>query len=306
MREPLRAGVAGAGVFGGHHARKYASMPGVQLCGVYDRGTGRAVALAQSLGAPSYHDLQAFLAEIDVVTIAAPGVTHMELAWAALDAGVHVYVEKPLASTVQGARALTDKAEAAGLVLACGHQERAVFDAMGLFTAPERPLRVEAVRRGAWSGRNADVSVVLDLMIHDLDLALSLADGEPVEVDGGSEVSHGPFPDRAHAEIAFRGGMSAHFEADRDAAERHRSMRLVYPSGPVEIDFLARTFSNGAGFPLNGDFADTEQGRDPLGASVAAFVAAVRGEAPRPLVTGAEAARALTLALQVEHAAPPP
>ncbi|HEX8569699.1 MAG TPA: Gfo/Idh/MocA family oxidoreductase [Caulobacteraceae bacterium] len=306
MRKPLRAGVAGAGVFGGHHARKYASLPDVELCGVYDRGTGRAVALAQELGAPSFHDLEAFLDGLDVVTIAAPGVTHMELAWAALDAGVHVYVEKPLASTVQGARALTAKAAEAGVVLACGHQERAVFDAMGLFTAPERPLRVEAVRRGTWSGRNADVSVVLDLMIHDLDLALSLAEGDPVQVDGGSEVSHGPFPDRASAEIAFAGGTIASIEADRDAGERHRTMRLVYPSGTLEIDFLARTFSNGAGFPLNADFAETEQGRDPLGASVAAFVAAVRGEAPRPLVTGEEAARALKLALQVEHAAPPP
>ena len=306
MRQPLKAGVAGAGVFGGHHARKYASLPGVELRGVYDRGTGRAVALAESLGAPSFHDLEAFLSELDVVTIAAPGVTHMELAWAALEAGVHVYVEKPLASTVQGARALTARAEAAGLVLACGHQERAVFDAMGLFTAPERPLRVEAVREGAWSGRNADGSVVLDLMIHDLDLALSLAGGEPVQVEGGSEVSHGPFPDRAHAEIEFRGGMTAHFEANRDAPERRRTMRLVYPSGIVEIDFLARTFSNGAGFPLEAGFAETEQGRDPLGASVSAFVAAVRGEAPRPLVTGEEAAAALRLALQVEHAAPPP
>ena len=306
MRDVLRAGVAGAGVFGGHHARKYASLPGVRLCGVYDRGTGRAAALAQELDAPSYHDLAAFLDAVDVVTIAAPGVTHMELAWVALEAGVHVYVEKPLASTAQGARALTSKAEAGGLVLACGHQERAVFDAMGLFTAPERPTRVEAIRKGTWSGRNADVSVVLDLMIHDLDLALSLAGEDPVAVDGGSEVSHGPFPDRARAEIAFPGGMTAHFEADRDAAERWRTMRLEYPSGVVEIDFLARTFSNGAGFPLEAGFAETEQGRDPLGASVAAFVAAVRGEAPRPLVTGAEAARALKLALQVEHAAPPP
>jgi hypothetical protein len=100
--------------------------------------------------------------------------------------------------------------------------------------------------------------------------------------------------------------MSGHFEADRDAPARERTMRLVYPSGVVEIDFLARTFRNEAGFDLNADFDATPQGKDPLGASVAAFVAAVQGKAARPLVTGEEAAQALRLALQVEHAAPAP
>jgi len=304
--QQLRAGVAGAGVFGGHHARKYASLEGVELAGVYDRGTGRAQALADELGVRCFHDLDAFLHAVDAVTVAAPAVTHMELAWAALDAGAHVYVEKPLASTLQGAQALTRKAAEAGRVLAVGHQERAVFAAMGLFEAPEKPLRVEAVRRGTWSGRNADVSVVLDLMVHDLDLALALAGEGPAHVEGGSMVSHGPFPDRAYAEIRFPGGMTARVEADRDADERHRTMRLVYPSGVVEIDFLKRSFRNEAGLPLNADFAETEQGRDPLGASVAAFVAAVQGRRARPLVSGEEAAAALKLALQVEHAAPAP
>ncbi len=303
MVQPLRAGVAGAGVFGGHHARKYASLEGVELVGVYDRGTGRALALAEQLGSPGFVDLEAFLARAEAVTIAAPAVAHFELAWAALDAGAHVYAEKPLASTLQGARALVTKARERGRVLACGHQERAVFAAMGLFSTPERPTRVEAVRRNTHTGRGADVSVVLDLMIHDLDLAVALAGGEAASVDGWSEVSRGPFSDRARAEIAFPNGMTAHFEADRDAAERERTMRLVYPSGVVEIDFLQRTFRNEAGFPLNPDFAETEEGRDPLGASVAAFVAAVRGEAERPLVTGEEAARALALALRIEKAA---
>ena len=303
MERTLRAGVAGAGVFGGHHARKYASLPHVQLVGVYDRGTGRALALAEELGAPGYTDLEAFLESVDMVTIAAPAVTHMELAWAALDHGLHVYVEKPLASTLPGARALVGKAAERGRVLACGHQERAVFAAMGLFAAPERPTRIEAVRRNTHTGRGADVSVVLDLMIHDLDLALSLSDGEPGEVSGQTRVSVGPFADAARAEIGFADGMTVVLEADRDAERRERTMRLVYPSGVVEIDFLARTFRNDTGFPLEAGFAETPEGRDPLGTSVAAFVAAVRGEKKRALVTGEEAARALELALLVERSA---
>jgi predicted dehydrogenase len=299
----LRAGVAGAGVFGGHHARKYASLPGVELVGIYDRGTGRALALAEELDAPGYTDLEAFLGSVDMVTIAAPAVTHMELAWGALDHGLHVYVEKPLASTLAGARALVGKAAERGRVLACGHQERAVFAAMGLFSAPEQPTRIEAVRRNTHTGRGADVSVVLDLMIHDLDLALSLSSGAPADVSGSTVVTMGPFADRARADVAFADGMTVHLEADRNATQRERTMRLVYPSGEVEIDFLARTFRNTTGFALEENFTETPDGRDPLGASVAAFVAAARGEAKRPLVTGEEAARALELALIVERSA---
>ena len=309
MTRTLRAGVAGAGVFGGHHARKYVSLPDVELVGVYDRGTGRALTLAEELGVPGFTDLDAFLDCVDMVTIAAPAVTHMELAWAALDHGLHVYVEKPLASTLHGARALTAKAAERRLVLACGHQERAVFAAMGLFDAPERPTRIEAVRRNTHTGRGADVSVVLDLMIHDLDLALSLSSGQPGSVSGVTGVTTGPFADSARADISFDDGMSVRLEADRDARQRERTMRLVYPSGELEIDFLARTFSNTTGFTLQPDFAETPEGRDPLGTSVAAFVAAVRGERPRPLVTGEDAARALELALVVERSAsltPPP
>jgi predicted dehydrogenase len=146
-------------------------------------------------------------------------------------------------------------------------------------------------------------------MIHDLDLAVALAGGQAAtDVQGDSVTTQGPFHDRAWAEIAFAGGpdgpgMTARFEADRDAPERHRTMRITYPSGVLEIDFLARTFQNGTGFALNADFDQTEGGRDPLGVSVAAFVAACRGEAPRPLVTGEEAAAALALALRIEKAA---
>jgi predicted dehydrogenase len=174
---------------------------------------------------------------------------------------------------------------------------------MGLLSTPERPTRIEAVRRNTHTGRGADVSVVLDLMIHDLDLALSLADGGPGQVSGMTHVSVGPFADAARADLAFAGGLSVRLDADRDADRRERTMRLVYPSGEVEIDFLARTFRNTTSFPLEENFTDTPDGRDPLGASVAAFVAAVRGETARPLVTGDEAARALELALLVERSA---
>jgi predicted dehydrogenase len=305
MTKTLRAGVAGAGVFGGHHARKYAGSDGVELVGVYDRGTGRALALAETLGVRGFEadHWDEFIESVDVLTIAAPALAHGFLAVRALERGVHVYVEKPLAATIQESEAILGAARDAGCVVACGHQERIVFSEMGLFDAPERPTRVEAVRKGTWTGRNDDVSVVLDLMIHDLDLALMLAGDEPKAVTAnGRRHNSSVLADAVEAEIGFSGGMVAAFTASRSAEARERTMRVVYPSGAVEIDFLARTFRSDLPFELRPDFADTLRGKDPLGASVSDFLAAVRGRAKRPAVTGDEAGRALALALAVEEA----
>ena len=306
MSKKLRAGVAGAGVFGGHHARKYAASEGVELVGIYDRGTGRALSLAEALGVRGFEaeDWEAFISGVDVLTVAAPALAHAPLAVRALERGVHVYVEKPLAVTVQEGEAILGAARDCGRVVACGHQERIVSAEMGLFATPERPLRVEAVRKGPWTGRSDDISVVLDLMIHDLDLALTLAGAEPVAVEAEGRAFDGrALADEVRAEIRFEGGLVAAFTASRAAEARERTMRVVYPSGVVEIDFQARTFRTDLPFALRPDFADTARGKDPLGASVADFLAAVRGEAERPAVTGDEAGRALALALAVDEAA---
>ena len=303
MRQVLRAGVIGAGVFGGHHARKYASLSGVKLAAVLDPHEERAEALAGPAGAKVFDDLDAFLDAVDLVTIASPASTHAPLALAALTKGRHVYVEKPLADGGHEAWALVEAAKASGKVLACGHQERAVFRAMGLMELPERPLRLEAVRHGVFTGRNTDVSCVLDLMIHDIDLALALNPSAVLEISAKGRITAGPFADHAEAELALDDGMAVSLEASRVADRRERTMRVVFPSGEVEIDFLARRFIDRTPFGLKAGFAESADGRDPLGASVAAFVAAVRGKAARPLVTGEEAARALDVALEVDLAA---
>jgi predicted dehydrogenase len=302
MTQTLKAGVVGAGVFGGYHAKKYAELADVDLVAVFDIDLARAQALAEPLGAIGFDDLKAFLAAVDVVTVAAPAVHHAEPAIAALKAGKPVYSEKPLAVSPADADKMVAIAAWAGLPLACGHQERVVFQAMGLLDIPEQPLRLEAVRRGTPSDRNLDVSVVLDLMIHDIDLALALCDGEPIAVEGEGAITRSMSLDWVKAEATFDNGFTAVFEASRVAEARERTMKVVYPSGEVEIDFLARTFRNTTPFPLIENFTETPAGKDPLGASVAGFLKAVRGEAPRPVVTGEEAARALDLALAVEQA----
>jgi predicted dehydrogenase len=302
MTQTLKAGVVGAGVFGGYHAKKYAELDGVTLVGVFDIDLARATALAGPLGAQGYDDMDAFLAAVDVVTVAAPAVHHAAPALAALKAGKPVYSEKPIAVSPEDADKMVAAAAKGGVPLACGHQERVVFQAMGLLDIPEQPLRLEAVRRGTPSDRNLDVSVVLDLMIHDIDLALALCDGEPIAVEGEGAITRATSLDWVKAEATFDNGFTAVFDSSRVAEARERTMKVVYPSGEVEIDFLQRTFRNTTPYPLIENFTETPAGQDPLGLSVAGFLAAVRGEAPRPVVTGEEAARALDLALAVEQA----
>jgi predicted dehydrogenase len=197
---------------------------------------------------------------------------------------------------------LVEAAARAGVVLACGHQERVVSKAMGLLDVPEKPVLLEAVRLSPWGPRNADVSCVLDLMIHDIDLALTLNPSAPLTVEAKGRATVGPLLDEVRAEMTLEDGARVVLEASRIAPDRRRRMRVVYPSGEVEIDFVTRGFRNSTPFALNPDFIDTPAGQNPLAVSVQAFVAAVRGQIPRPAVTGEEAARALALALAIERA----
>ena len=302
MVESLRGGVIGAGVFGGYHARQYARLSGVVLSGVLDTHADRAAQVAMPLGGRGFTDIAEFLAAVDVVTVASPASFHAEHALVALAAGKSVYIEKPIATSVADGERVRTAAAAKGLVVACGHQERVVFQAMGLLDVPEQPLRLEALRHGPPSDRSRDVSAVLDLMVHDIDLGLAISASAPVTAEGEGRLSDDGVWDVARAEVSFEDGFTATFDVSRQAPARKRTMLVVYPSGEVEIDFVARTFRNTTPYALNADFADTPAGTDPLGASVAGFLAAVRGDAPRPIVTADEAIAALDLALAVEQA----
>jgi predicted dehydrogenase len=297
----LKAGVVGAGVFGGFHAAKYAERTDVSLIGVFDPHPDRAGALADRFGVWAAHDLAALLERIDVLSIASPAHTHAALALAALAAGKHVYVEKPIATSLEDADAIVAAGRLRGVIVACGFLERAAFRAMNLFDVPETPLRMEAARRGPPSPRSLDVSVVMDLMIHDLDLALVLSGAPALAVEAeGKRITNRLF-DVVEAEISFEGGFTASLSASRVAEGRERAMRLVYPSGEVRIDFLTHHFENTTALALNSAFEETPAGKDRLGASIGAFLAAVRGEAP-PLADAEDGARALDLVLAVEQA----
>ena len=302
MAETLRAGVIGAGVFGGYHAQKWAGFDGVELTAVFDSHPERAKALAAKFGARAFTDLPAFFDAVDVVSITTPAISHGPRALQALKAGKPVYIEKPLAVTPNEADAIVAEAARRGLVVACGFSERVAIEAIGLFAVRDRPLLIEATRLGASSPRNQDVSVVLDLMIHDIDIALRLAGGAPLTVEAEGVTGATGLLDEVHAEMTFDSGAVARLHASRVAPAADRRMRIGYPGGTVDIDFVTGDLKNEAGFPLDPDFAATPASRDRLNASLARFLAAVRGEGC-VLASAQDGIRTLDLALAVEQAA---
>lgn len=297
--DPIRVGVVGAGVFGGYHAQKFVTLAGAKFVGVHDLDLGAAEALCERVGAGAgFADLDELIDACDAVVIATPASTHAELTRKVLKASRHALVEKPLALSGVEARELAALAVESGLILQVGHQERLVFDAMGLLAIPERPKTLTAVRKGPRSpeGRCEDVSVVFDLMIHDLDLAAELFGCAADRVRGGGRSAHTTLLDDATAEVRFGEGKAV-LTASRCAANRERKMRVEYASGVVEIDFLTRTVSNTTPYEIHADVSEVLP--DPLRAAGQAFLAAIRGEAVSP-ITGGVGARAADLAERVE------
>ena len=303
MDRKISIGISGAGVFGSHHAAKLAAHPRVDFAGVYDpEHPERAAALTCQFGGTAFATRAGMMAAAEALIIASPASVHYRQGIDALRHGLHVLVEKPLATRLDHAREMVAMAEERGVVLQVGHQERFVSSAIGLFDIPERPLRIEAQRMAPFGPRGTDVSVTLDLMTHDLDLLNVLIGGEASGVRAQVRRGPGGRIDDARAHITWPDGREARIHASRQAPKRARHMRIEYPSGVVEIDFCNRSLVNGTPFALDEDFGRKADAHDSLAAEVDAFVRAILDGETVP-VCGAEGARALALALRVDTAA---
>jgi predicted dehydrogenase len=302
-RGKVRVGVVGAGVFGGYHAQKFSSTPHAEFVGVFDLNAAAAASVIAKVGkGAAFRSFEALAEKCDALVIATPAVSHASLTRRALEAGKHALVEKPLALTGHEARALAGLALERNLVLQVGHQERLVFQAMGLFATGERPISIEAARLGPASpeGRCEDVSAIFDLMIHDLDLAAELFGSEVKSVYGRGRKIHTDKIDEALALVKFANGGEAKLTASRARDQRSRSMRVDYPSGTVEIDFLTRKVKNTTPFNIRADISEILP--DPLRAADEAFLAAIQGRDVSPM-TGGVGARAAAMAELVERSA---
>ena len=295
--EHLKAAVVGAGAFGRLHASKYKGLSGVELIAVADTNADARRHFQVGAGIRAVADWRALLGHVDVVSVCSPASTHATIVRAFLNSGAHVLVEKPIATDVDEADELISLAERTGKVLTVGHQERFVFAKTGLLEFTATPQEISCWRLGPWTGRGADVSVVLDLMIHDLDLVHRLVPDSISAVAARARSVHSRHADEVTAQLDFAGGTRVRLDASRVAGARSRGMRVTYDDGLVEVDFISRKVRNTTARSLN-----PLQFDDPLGASVAAFVDAVRGSS-MALVRPEEARLALETALMIEESA---
>lgn len=314
MTAPLPVGVIGVGALGRHHARHLASAHAAELVGVHDQDPVRAEEVAAACGTRAYHDLDALLARVEAVTIAVPTGAHAAVGIRALERGVAVLMEKPLAGTLAEADQLLAAAEAAGVPLQVGHVER--FNRILRAAQPflDQPRYLESTRLSPFQPRGTDVAVVLDLMIHDLDLLLHLTGGSAAaEVRASGVAVLSPHLDMANARVEFAHGAVANVTASRMARERVRRLRIFQPNGYFSLDLgagagefmrLQPGFQPGNATSLE-DIVERipleAPPADALGLELASFVQVVRGQ-PGTVVTGAEGRAALALALQVTEA----
>jgi|YNPMSStandDraft_2_1061718.scaffolds.fasta_scaffold00020_8 predicted dehydrogenase len=294
----VRVAVIGAGHFGRFHAQKVAAAAGAVLVGIHDRHPERAAAVAAELGAPALASASDAIEASEAVIVATSTPSHHEIAAAAFDAGRHVLVEKPMTATLAEADDLIARAARAGRVLQVGHLERFSAARGALARHVSRPLVMECVRVSPFRPRGLDVSVVLDLMIHDIDLVLMLAQAAPVSVEATGATVMSDRIDVALARLAFADGRAASLSASRIAPGTTRTLRVAGVDGTLEADLVARTLRR---FRVADGSVSEESWTeaDSLAAQLEGFLAAVRGEAP-PRVDGRAGRAALAIALEIE------
>jgi predicted dehydrogenase len=297
----LRAGVVGVGYLGTFHAQKYADHAAVDLVAVADVDAGRARAVGEQLGVAWFTDHQALAGRVDCASVATPTAAHHAIARELLAAGVDVLVEKPVTSTVDQGRALLEVAARGGRVLQVGHLER--FNPAMRAVAPyiEAPRFIESQRLASFGPRGTDVDVILDLMIHDLDLVLSMVNSPVRSVDAVGVPVLTTAIDIADVRIRFATGCVANVTASRVSAKRERKLRIFQPDASFSIDFdqrqvrMARRHRTAAGetnVTLEEPIGDEG---DALRTEIEAFVQAVQARETPP-VSGWDGLRALEIA----------
>ncbi len=316
MNHQIRTGVIGVGNIGQHHARIYASLPGSQLVGIADIDPQRAQEIAARYQVPAYADYRTLLDKVDAVSVAAPTTMHHEIGLACLASGVHVMMEKPLAASVQQGYELAALAEQARLVLQIGHVERfnPTFVELANVLTDLQILAVEARRLSPFATRAADVSVVYDLMVHDLDLILNLIPAPLRNVSATGSRIRSPQHDHAMALLTFDTSQVAGLSASKVTQHKVRQMAVTCAEAFVVADFLTRTVmvhrqSSADYFAQRGEVLYRQEGLieqvyvpqiEPLYAELQHFLACVREGRP-PRVGSKEAIRVMTVAEEIEQ-----
>ncbi|HUA33068.1 MAG TPA: Gfo/Idh/MocA family oxidoreductase [Candidatus Binataceae bacterium] len=304
----LRAAVVGAGRLGSLHARKYAALDAVSVDYIVDLDRDRAAQLAAELGATAIADYRALAGKVDLATVASPGITHHEIASALLASGIDVLLEKPMAATLAQARELAALASRSGRVLQIGHLERFNPAVVHLHSIVKNPRFVECHRLASFTERGTDVDVILDLMVHDLDVILSVAPSEVASLEAVGVAILTDRIDLANARIRFRSGLIANLVTSRVAARRERKIRFFQPDAYISVDYEARRIQiyrkspapPGSQFPMiSAEQIDLGEA-DPLADEVRSFVEAVKTRA-QPAVSADDGLRVMELTERIKQ-----
>ena len=310
----MRVGVVGAGGLGYHHVRILRELQGPAFAGFYDARADRADQVARELGVVAHRSLESLLDVVDAVTIVVPTPAHFAVAREVLGRGIHALIVKPIATSLAEADEMLALARANGVLVQTGHVERFNRAIRAALPFVDAPRFIESDRLAPFNPRGADVAVVLDLMIHDIDLVHTLVGGHAASVSAVGVAVLTPFVDIANARLTFDSGAVANITASRVSRERMRKLRIFQQSGYLSLDLGS---GEGEFFRLRGDvdiaalaaaplaleqFVEriplrAEEG-EPLRLEFESFLAAVRGDAP-VAVSGEAGREALAVALQI-------
>ena len=307
MAASIRTAVVGTGHFGQYHAQKLAKIPGSELVAVADIDAERAAEVGGQLGVEAITDPSDLIGRVDAVSVVVPTRSHFDVAAEFLKAGVHVMVEKPITGEEASARELIALATANKVILQVGHLARFAGVTEALIQAVDQPLYIESVRVAPFKPRGTDVSVILDLMIHDLDLVLALTDAELTEVDAVGTSVLSESEDMANARLKFAGGCIANITASRVSLKTERKMRIFQRDTYISVDFETQTIrsfrkvgDSGDSMPNVVPSQDSFEETDALELELTAFVASAQDGTP-PLVNGEAGLRALLAAQRVTN-----
>lgn len=304
----LRAAVVGVGYLGNFHAQKYASLKNVDLVGVADSDPARCAEIAAALGTTRFADYHDLAGKIDVVSIVVPTIMHHQVAAYFLNNGIHVLLEKPVTTTVEEARDLISIAAVNNLVFQVGHLERFNPALDAVRSIINRPGFIDATRVAPYKPRGTDVSVVLDLMVHDLDIISTLVGSEIKSISASGACVYSTEPDIANARIEFANGAVANVTASRISPESDRSIRIFQEDAYISVDFQNRkaTIYRKGEMEVNSgvpsvcvEELEVPQ-RDQILAEIEAFIDSVSNGKP-PVVSGHDGMKALETALLIEE-----
>ena len=304
----LRAAVVGVGYLGNFHVQKYLALAHVELVAIVETEPSRRTEIAQRYGVAAYADFRDILDAIDLVSIVVPPDRHFEVAHACLDAGIHVLVEKPVTETVAEAEILIKLAAANKCLFQVGHLERFNPAVIALREKVTKPKKIDAQRFAPYKARGTEVDVVLDLMIHDIDIVLSLTDCALVNISAsGQSVVTGDI-DIAHARLEFADGCVAELAASRVSQDQVRAMTIREAKSYISVDYMNHVLLVGE-IDEDGHADEHKEisfetqklsGTDVLMDEIRSFVAAV-SQGLQPQVTGEDGKRALEVAVEISR-----